>query len=142
MKCMKCIIGNIIFNQCSGKEWLLSESIMDLVWIYTYCSGDDADAGVSKQIYAMVEDRGNLQAVEKIRRNLLDVHCKMCHQVKDKPTNVLASLMNIPAPKKYHYWFALLLDPWYAMELKYIKTFHQSENVENKKVPEDDAQVI
>ena len=93
---MKCIIGNIIFNQCSGKEWLLSESILDLVWIYTYCSSDDANAGVYKKLDAMVEDRGNLQAAENIRKNLLEVNCKMCHQVKDKPTNILALLINIP----------------------------------------------
>ena len=115
---------------------------MDLVWIYTYCSSDDANAGVYKKLDAMVEDRGNLQAAENIRRNLLEVNCKMCHQVKDKPTNILALLINIPEPTKYPYWFALLLDPWYAMELKDIKTFHHSENVENKFFPGDDYQVI
>ena len=34
---MKRIIGRIVLNQCSGKEWLLSEAIVDLVWIYNYC---------------------------------------------------------------------------------------------------------
>ena len=32
---MNFIIGSIILNQCSGKEWLLSEAIVDLVQIYT-----------------------------------------------------------------------------------------------------------
>ena len=34
--CMKLTVGIIVLNHCSGKKWLLSESIVDLVWIYTY----------------------------------------------------------------------------------------------------------
>ena len=40
---MKRIVGIIVLNQCSGKEWLLSEAIVDLVRIYNYCSGGDVD---------------------------------------------------------------------------------------------------
>ena len=40
---MKRIIGRIILNQYSGKEWLFSVAIVDLVWTYTYCSGDDVN---------------------------------------------------------------------------------------------------
>ena len=54
---MKRIVGSIVLNQCSGKEWLLSEAIVDLVWIYTYCLGDDADDDVSKHLDTMVEER-------------------------------------------------------------------------------------
>ena len=43
-----------------------------------------------------------------------------------------ALLFNIPESTKYHYWLALLLDPWYAIELKDIKTFHQSKNIDTK----------
>ena len=43
---MKRIVGIIVLNQCSGKEWLLSEAFVDLVWIYTYCSGDNTDDDV------------------------------------------------------------------------------------------------
>ena len=102
---------------------------MDLVWIYTYCTGDDANEDVSKHLDTMVEERGNSQDAENVRRNLLEVHSKMWYRVKDKLTSVLVPLLKIPAPTKYHYWFALLLGPWYVMELKDIKTFHQSENV-------------
>ena len=56
---MKRIIGSIVLNQWSGKKWLLSEAIVDLVRIYTYCSGDEADDDVSKHLDTMVEDRGN-----------------------------------------------------------------------------------
>ena len=52
--------------------------------------------------------------------------------VKDNLTNVLASLLQIPAPTKYHYCFALLLDPRYFMDIKDIKTFHQSKNIDTK----------
>ena len=52
---MKRIIGRIILNQCSGKEWLLSEAIVDLVWTYTYCSGNNAIEYVSKHLDIMVE---------------------------------------------------------------------------------------
>ena len=52
---MKRTIGRIILNQCSGKEWLLSEAIVDLVWTYTYCSDDDVNEDVSKHLDTMVE---------------------------------------------------------------------------------------
>ena len=51
---MKRIVGSIVLNQCSGKEWLLSEAIVDLFWIYNYCSGDDADDDVTKHLDTMV----------------------------------------------------------------------------------------
>ena len=52
--------------------------------------------------------------------------------VKDKLTNILVPLLQIPSPTKHHYWFALFLDPRYVMELKNIKTFHQSKNIDTK----------
>ena len=57
-----------------------------MVWIYNYWSGDDADEDVSKHLDAMVEERGRSQAAEKLRRNWLEVHCKMQHWVKYKLT--------------------------------------------------------
>ena len=33
---MKCIVVSIVLNQWSGKEWLLSDAIVDLVRIYNY----------------------------------------------------------------------------------------------------------
>ena len=129
---MKRIIGSIFLNQCSGKEWLLSEAIVDLVRIYTYCSGDNADDDVSKQLDTMVEKRGNSPYAENLHSNLLEVHSKIRYRVKDKLANVLATLPQIPAPIKYHYRFALFLDPRYVMELKDIKTFHQSKNIDTK----------
>ena len=56
----------------------------------------------------------------------------MRYWLKYKLTNVLAPLLQIPAPTKYHYWFTLFLNPRYVMELKDIKTFHQSKNIDNK----------
>ena len=53
-------------------------------------------------------------------------------RVKENITNVLALLLQILAPTKYHYWFALLLDPRYVMELADIKSFHQSKNIDTK----------
>ena len=129
---MKRIVGSIIQNQCSGKEWLLSEAIVDLICIYTYCSGDDADYDVSKYLDAMEEERGNSPDVENLCSNLIEVHSKMRSKVKDNITNVLMPPLQIPAPTKYHYWCALFLDPQYSMELKDIKTFRQSGNVDTK----------
>ena len=57
---MKRIVGSIVLNQCSGKEWLLSEAIVDLVRIYNYCSGDDVD-DVTKHLDTMVEEIGTRQ---------------------------------------------------------------------------------
>ena len=52
--------------------------------------------------------------------------------VKYKLTNILVPLLQIPEPTKYHYWFALFLDPPYVTELTDIKTFHQSKNNDTK----------
>ena len=99
---------------------------MDLVQIYTYFSGEDADDVVSKYLDKMVEERGNSPDSDNLRSNLLEVHSKMSYQVKDNLTNVLAPLLQISAPTKYHYWFAIFLDPRYGIKLKDLKTFHQS----------------
>ena len=56
----------------------------------------------------------------------------MSSQVKDKLSNVLVPMLQIPAPEKYHYWFDFFLDPRYFMELKDIKTSHQNKNMDIK----------
>ena len=56
----------------------------------------------------------------------------MRSRAKENITNVLAPLLEIPALTKYHYWFALFLDPRYVMELTYIKYFHQSKHIDTK----------
>ena len=103
----------------------------DLVGIYNYCSGDNVD-DVSKHLDTVVEERGNYPDADNLHSNLLQVYSKMRYRVKEKLTNVLAPLLQIPAPEKYHYWFALFLDPQYVMELTDIKYFHQSENIDTK----------
>ena len=80
----------------------------------------------------MVEERGKSLDTKNLRSNLIEVHSKMRSLVKDKLTNVVAPLIQIPAPTKYHYCFALLLDPRYFMDIKDIKTFHQSKNIHTK----------
>ena len=104
---------------------------MDLVWIYNYCSGDDVD-DVTKHLDTMVEERSNSPDSENLHSSLLEVHSKMRSQLKDKLTNVLAPLLQIPAPTKYHYWFVLFLDPCYVMELRDIKSFNQSKHIDTK----------
>ena len=129
---MKWIVGSIFLDKCSSKKWLLSEAIVYLVRIYTYCWGENTDDDVSKHLGIIVEERGNLPDVENLQSNLLEVHSKMRYWVKYKINNVLALMLQIQAPTKYHYWFDLFLDPWYVMELKDIKTFHHSGNVDTK----------
>ena len=78
---------------------------MDLVWVYNYCSGDNVD-GVTKHLDTMVEERGNYPDAENLLSNLLEVHSKMRFEVhsnmmtrvKENLTNVLAPLLQIPAP--------------------------------------------
>ena len=98
----KRIVGSIVLNQCYGKEWLLSEAIVYLVRIYNYCSGDNVD-DVTKHLDTMVEERGNSPEAENLHSNLLEVHYMMRYRVKENLTNVLAPLLQIPAPTKYHY---------------------------------------
>ena len=105
---------------------------MDLVCIYTYSSGDDADDDVSKHLDTLVEERGNSQDTENLCINLLEVSSNVQSWVKDELTNVLATLLQIPTPKHYHYQFSLFFDPRYVIELKDIKTIHQSENMDTK----------
>ena len=132
MTTMKPIVGIIILNQYYGKELILSDSIVYMFWIYTYCSGGNINEDVSKHLATIVEDRGNSQDADNLLINLLEVNYKMRYRVKEKLTNELAPLLKITAPTKYRYWFALFLDPWYVMEIKGTKTFHQSENVDTK----------
>ena len=56
MTIMKRIVVSIILNQCYVKEWLFSEAFVDLVRIYTYYSGYDANGDFSKHPYSMVEE--------------------------------------------------------------------------------------
>ena len=128
---MKHIVGSIFLNQCFVKEWLLSKAIVYLFWIYNYCSGYDAD-DVTKHIDTMMEERGKSPDVENLCSNLLEVHSKMRYWVKENLTNVLAPLLQNPAPIKYHYWFAIFLDPRYVMELADIDSFHQSKHIDTK----------
>ena len=93
---MECIFDSIILNKCYGKECLLSEAIVDLVRIYTYFLCDNSNEDVSKHLDAMVEEIGNSQAVDNLRRNLLEVHFKMRHRVQDKLINFLGLLIYIP----------------------------------------------
>ena len=74
---MKPIFGSIFLNQFFVKEWILSESIVDLVRVYTYCSVDDANDDVSKYLDTMVEERCNSQDAENLLSNLLKVHPKI-----------------------------------------------------------------
>ena len=121
---MNRIIDSIVLDKCSSKEWILSEAIVDLVRIYNYLSGDCAYNEVTKHLDTMVEERSNSPDAENLHSNLLEVHSKMKSQVKGKLTNVLAPLLQIPAPTKYHYLFSIFLDPRYVMELTDINTFH------------------
>ena len=68
---------------------------MDLVQIYTYCSGGDADDDVSKHFDTMVEERDNLPDAENLRSNLLEIHSKMRSRVKKELLNVLAQVLCI-----------------------------------------------
>ena len=80
----------------------------------------------------MVEERYNSPDAENLRSKLLEVHSKMRSWVKENITNVLVPLLKIPAPTKYHYWFALFLYPRYVMELTDIKSFRQSKHIDTK----------
>ena len=72
---------------------------MDLIRIYNYFSGDEADDDVTKHHDTMVEERRNFPDTDNLRSNLLEVHSKMRSLVKDRLTNVLVPLIQIPAPK-------------------------------------------
>ena len=90
---------------------------MDLVCIYTYFSGGNANDDVSKHLDTMVEEKVNSQDAENLHSNLLEVHSNMRYWVKYNITNFFAPLIQIPAPRQYYYWFAHFLDPRYVMEL-------------------------
>ena len=50
----------------------------------------------------------------------------MRHQVQDKLITFLVQLVDFTESIQYHYWFALFLEKWYAIELKDTKNFHQN----------------
>ena len=104
---------------------------MDLVRIYNYFSGDNVD-DVTQHLDKMVEERCNSPDVENLRSDSLEVNYNMWYRVKENLINVLAPLIQILEPTKYHYCFALFLDPCYVMELTDIKSFHQSKHIDTK----------
>ena len=87
---------------------------------------------MTKHLDTVTEERGNSPDAENLRSNLLEIHSNIRSRVKENITNVLAPLLQIPAPTEYHCRFLLFLDPRYVMELKDIKTFHQSKNIDTK----------
>ena len=82
----------------------------------------------------MVEERCNSQDTYNLCMNILEVHCNIHNWLQDKLITVSASLLDVPASTKYHYWLSLFLDPQYVMELKYIKNSHQSKYVDTKTI--------
>ena len=82
----------------------------------------------------MVEDRGKSQAAENLHMNLLELNFKISHRLQDKLITVIALLPDFTELTKYHYSFALFLDPRYVMGIKDIKKFHQNQNVDKKQL--------
>ena len=80
----------------------------------------------------MVEDRGNSKSAENLLTNLLDLNFKISHQLQENIVTVIPLLLDVTELTKYHYCFVLFFNPRYVMGLKYIKKFHQSENVDMK----------
>ena len=72
---------------------------MDLVQIYNYFSDDNAD-DVTEHLDKIVEEIGSSPDAENLCSNLLEVHSKNRSRVKENLTNVIAPLLQIPAPKK------------------------------------------
>ena len=80
----------------------------------------------------MVEDRGNSKAAENLHTNLPELNFKISHRLQNNIVTVIALLIDVTELTKYHYCFALFLDPWYVMGIKYITKFHHSENGDTK----------
>ena len=80
----------------------------------------------------MVKDRDKSQAAENLHMNLLELNFEISHRLQDKLITFIALLLDVIELTKYHYWFALFLDPRYAMGVKEIKKFHQSVNMDKK----------
>ena len=46
-------------NQDYGGKWLILEAIVDMGWVYAFCSGDEVDSGVQKNMFNMAEEQEN-----------------------------------------------------------------------------------
>ena len=61
-----------------------------------------------------VEENGSLGEARQPRRKLEDKHMKMRENVKSKLAKYLELLLEVPSEDKFHWRFALILDPRYV----------------------------
>ena len=130
MKTMQKIFGGIIKNQTSGGKWLVSEAIMDTVRVYVYCSGDDVDDLTKVELDHIVEEQDGSGSARQLRRK----NYENAGKCEEKTGKYLEPLLHFPSPKKYHWWFALILDPLYVNELTDARALHKIESVDTRSV--------
>ena len=59
---------------------------------------------------------------------------KIWENVKRKLPKYLESLLEVPSSDKYHWWFALMLNPCYMNELTYFRKLHLIETVDTRTI--------
>ena len=57
VKTMQQIVASIVKYQASGGKCLISESIVDTVRVYIYCSGDELDEFLKVELDQMLEEK-------------------------------------------------------------------------------------
>ena len=70
VKTMQQIVASIVKYQASGGKCLISESIVDTVRVYIYCSGDELDEFLKVELDQMLEEKNVLVEARQPRRNL------------------------------------------------------------------------
>ena len=68
------------------------------------------------------------------RRNLEEIHMKIQENVKSKISKYLEPLLQVPSAEKYHWWFALMLDPQYFNELVDFRTLHKIYSIDTRTI--------
>ena len=57
---------------------------------------------------------------------------KMRENVKSKLDKYLEVLLDVPSAYKYHWWFALIFNPLYIKQLKYVRKMYEIETFDTR----------
>ena len=131
---MRQIICSIVKKHASVGNWLKSEAIVDTVRVYIYCYGDELDEVLKVELDQMVENQDGLAQARQLKMNLEETHMKMRENVKSKLAKYLELLLEVPSEDKFHWRFALILDPRYVKSFKDFRKMHEIETVDTRTI--------
>ena len=121
---MKVVVASAHKNELVGRQWLLSDAVMDIVGIYLFCCDQSAVPEADQRCGEIKEKNENSASSVRLANNLLEPHYNILENVKNKLAYFIGQLIKALDGRKIHWWFCLILDPQYTADLKAIRELH------------------